>query len=142
MKACVLDASVVTRWWFDEADTSLSGQSMSFLRAHRAGTLAIHVPDLLLIEVGNAFWKLVRFSGWPLAAARSALDQLGYADLAVHASADLVAAAFEIAASHGITVYDAIYVCLAAGLDLPLFTADDRLVGKIGAAFPFVRSIA
>ncbi len=142
MIACVADASVVARWWCRETDTSRPDGAISLLRALKAGTLSIHVPDLLPIEVGNAMWKLVRFGGWNIASARAALGQLQEIPLTVHhVTVELVGTAFDVASSHGITVYDAMYVCLAARLDLPLLTADDRLVRKIGPSFPFVRSI-
>ncbi len=142
MKACVLDASVVARWWFRDEDLHLANRAASIRGAMHEGRIAAHVPDLCAIEVANAMWKLTRFSGWPVAAAREAVGQIDALGLRVHPSAPILSTALDLSVQFGVTVYDAVYVCLALSLEVPLFTADEKLVRKVGASLPFVRSIA
>jgi predicted nucleic acid-binding protein len=137
----VLDASVVARFWFSEQDVELADAAYAFLRARAEGRIELHAPDLMLVEVGNALWKMARFQGWPLAAARSAASQLPGLGFELHpAERDLVAAV-DIALDHGVTVYDALYVSLARRLGAPLYTTDQRLVRSVGRDFPEVRPL-
>jgi len=48
----------------------------------------------------------------------------------------LIKDAFDIATAFGQTVYDSIYVALAAASGAPLVTADERLLKALGASFP------
>jgi predicted nucleic acid-binding protein len=134
--ACVLDASVVARFWFDEGDASLADAAAAFLVARATDRVELHAPELMLCEVGNVLWKAARFQGWPSAAARRAVSQLPDIGFEIHsASADLDAAV-GIALDYGVTVYDALYLALARRLAAPLYTADARLVRAVGADFP------
>jgi predicted nucleic acid-binding protein len=141
MKAeCVLDASVVARFWFCEEDSPGADAASALLRAHAAGDLLIHAPDLLFPEVASALWKMVRFRGWPGAAARTATAQLVDLGLVAHPSSGIVGDALGLALDLGVTVYDAMYGALAFRLSLPLFTGDRRLARALAGSVE-VRSI-
>lgn len=142
MKEVVLDASVVARFWMNDPDVPLASRAAGLRESHGRSELEIHVPDLLDLEVTNVFWKLTRFSGWPIAAALAAVSQLEEMDMVRHPSRESsLEHVLDLAVKHGVTVYDAIYVCLAADLELPMITADERLVHKVGPSFPFVTSL-
>jgi predicted nucleic acid-binding protein len=51
-------------------------------------------------------------------------------------TAPLIRDAFAIAMEFSQTVYDSIYVALAAASAAPLVTADERLLNALGAWFP------
>jgi predicted nucleic acid-binding protein len=140
-RACVLDASVVARFWFDDDDLDLAGAAAGFLAAHAAGKLAIHAPDLLLGEVGNALWKMARFHGWPPVAARRAASQLAALDFHLHPAGRDLEAAVDVALDHGTTVYDALYLALARRIGAPCYTADRKLVRAVGRDFPELRLV-
>jgi len=93
--------------------------------------LELWIPDLCLLEVGNALRKQrlsdKRFTRKHLAAAVSDLLELGPV---VVSSAVLVEGAVEFA--DNLTFYDASYVVLAAARRLPLCTLD-RGLAKIAA---------
>lgn len=60
--------------------------------------------------------------------ARFFVQQLGQLALLASPAQALAGEALDIALAHDITAYDATYVALAQQLDLPLITADARLV--------------
>jgi hypothetical protein len=45
--------------------------------------------------------------------------------------ADLMPRAFAIAVAHMVTIYDSLYVALAETRDIPLVTADERLIRRL-----------
>ena len=51
---------------------------------------------------------------------------LSQSNIMMHPQSDLLDAALDLAAAHGISVYDAVYLALAKSLGLPLFTLDKR----------------
>jgi predicted nucleic acid-binding protein len=140
-QACVLDASVVVKWWFSEDEVVLAGAAQAFLSAYHAGELDIHAPDLLYAEVGNVLWKATRLRSWPPLAARQAVRDLVGLGLSAHPMSGLLPGAFELAAAYGITVYDASYVALARRLGVPCYTADRRLIRAVGDSIPEVREL-
>ena len=50
----VLDASVITKWFFEEEDTD---QALKLLEKHKLETIQINVPVLLFFEFGNTVVK-------------------------------------------------------------------------------------
>jgi predicted nucleic acid-binding protein len=136
--ACVLDASVVVKWWFSEDEVILANAAQTFLKAYDAGDLVIHAPDLLYAEVGNVLWKATRLRNWPPLAARQAVKDLIGLGLSAHPMSGLLPGAFDLASAHGITVYDASYVALARRLGVPCYTADRRLIRAVGDSIPEV----
>jgi predicted nucleic acid-binding protein len=127
--ACVVDASVGIKLVVTEA---LSTEAHA-LFAHLSGDPAARfsVPDLFDLECANVLWKQVRRSGYPLVDAQLNLATL--IALALHRLpvTTLAPDALAIAASHGISTYDACYVAAAQRLGVPLITADSKLVGKM-----------
>ena len=45
--------------------------------------------------------------------------------------ADLMVRAFAISAARTVTIYDSLYVALAEKRDIPMFTADERLIRRV-----------
>jgi predicted nucleic acid-binding protein len=119
----VVDASVAFMWFREEAESPLADAVLV------AGPLV--APDLLLAEVGNACWKSVRRGEIEVADAAAIVRGLpaylarlvGLGQLAERASA--------IAHEVGHPIYDCFYLALAERVDLPLVTADRRLVQRL-----------
>ncbi|MBM3499582.1 MAG: type II toxin-antitoxin system VapC family toxin [Armatimonadetes bacterium] len=120
----VVDASVAVKWFLDEPG-SLEA------RALLDGSRSLAVPDLIYAEVGNVLWKHVRRGTLTGEEAQAVLEGLGQAPWSVQSAASLVAAALEIAAQTGCTVYDGLYLALAIGRDGVLVTADRRLYERV-----------
>lgn len=83
--------------------------------------------DLFDVECANALWKRVRRERWPLEAAEQALIRVLGLPVRRVAAAEFVSDALRLAATLGLSVYDACYVALALASGLPLVTADRRL---------------
>jgi predicted nucleic acid-binding protein len=121
--AFVLDASVLVEFltpgsYEDAADRLMSGIGWR-------EPLALFAPDLILLEATNAFRKLEMRNAISQRAASRAVSQLAQLAIATVASSALFEKAWLL--RKRLTVYDAVYVVLARGLELPLVTADRRL---------------
>ncbi len=123
----VLDASVVLKWFVEEEG---SKQAAELLHEHVKGKVRIVVPDLLVYEITNA----LRFSGgFSAREVREIIDALWALDLYIVApQPDEMHSALTLSFSRGISVYDAVYVALAAELGLPFVTADRKLLSRLG----------
>jgi predicted nucleic acid-binding protein len=121
VSAYVADASVAVKWYVPEI------HSDEALRLLEPGN-ELHVPDLMHAEVGNILWKKSRRGELTAPEARRITRAILVAPLRVHPTASLLDGALDIALRLDRTVYDALYVALAVALDVPLVTADRRLV--------------
>jgi predicted nucleic acid-binding protein len=92
-------------------------------------------PTLIYAEVANALLQLHRH-GLSIDRARAALDAMHAHDANARPVESLVRAAWAMALSRSLTVYDACYVVLAEALDVPLVTADRRLAEATRNAVP------
>lgn len=129
----VLDTSVIIKWFRQEE--VLAEQALALRDAYLKGAVVISVPslaayelanvlryksDLTTIQVQEAVWSLFEME----------LDWLS-------PSGEMMRRTVEIARLYETTVYDATFVALAEGLNVPFITADERLVRRL--ALPFVR---
>lgn len=67
---------------------------------------------------------------------RAGVARLTTLPLVLSPTAGLLAGAFELAATHRQTIYDALYLALAIRLGCPLVTADRRFYNAIAPDFP------
>ena len=130
---CVMDASVAIKLFLLEDYTT---QVQEFF-LHAGQDTVMHAPDLLPIECVNILWKQIWRNGYELAQAqRDLADLLTLKELQWYATNGLLPTALHIATTYHISTYDACYVALAEQLNLPLLTADNKLVSKL-ATSPF-----
>lgn len=123
MTARVVDASVAIKWLLPEDHSEAARRLLT-------EKYALSAPDLLFAEVGNVLWGRVRWKELTVERAGLLVASLAAAPLEVHGSASLVPAALDLAVETGVTVYDALYVCLA-GVRGPLVTADKKLIARL-----------
>ena len=130
----VIDASLTAAWLLAEKNFSATTDLLDLLS--RDSLLA---PPHWLTEVGNAIRKAVRTHRILSEDVRSIVAVLTSLDVAIvpplrmSEVTDLVHFALE----HGLSVYDAAYVRLAAARQVPLATLDDAMktaARKIGVA--------
>jgi predicted nucleic acid-binding protein len=99
-------------------------------------------PDLLVVELGNLLWVRSTLRGHisenQAAEAYESFLALG---LDLRPSSTVATAALKLAAEGNHKVYDMMYVALARREGCELITADEKLINKLGARFPFVRWI-
>ena len=124
MSSLVLDASVVVKWFIperhSEAARRLLGQPDEYV-----------APDLLFAEAANAVWKKVRRGELDGRAAAALVSDICRSAVEAVPSRALAADAYAIAAATGRTVYDGLYLALAARLKTRLVTADERLFNAL-----------
>ncbi len=132
----VIDASVAVKWFIGEPD---SPAAHHLLDAHIVGTSTIVAPDLLIYEVSNALLHNSTFSAAEIQRSAERLYELELEFIAP--SVEVVTAAIALASSKKrLTFYDALYVALARHLELPLYTADRKLLSKL-QGFSFAHHI-
>lgn len=121
----VVDASVVVKWLVYE-----EGTDRALTLAERAvdGEIELHTTDLCFAECANSIWRMVtRQQSLTRERGLTALSRLAKMPIPGAPSHYLLAFAYAVAVETGMTVYDALYVALAAALGGTVLTADRRL---------------
>jgi predicted nucleic acid-binding protein len=96
------------------------------------------ISGFTLLEVANAWWKLVRFASVEPEFAATVIDKVARLPLRVADPNPHTGRAFQLAVEFTITVYDARYLALAEALSIPLVTADRHLVKIIDPRFQII----
>lgn len=116
----VVDSSVVVKWFFDEPHSEEA-------RAALDDRYDLHAPELMPLEVDNVLCKRVRRGEIPESIARDIRAALGEFPVQSHPLGPLLEPAFELALSVGASLYDCVFVALAALLGSRVVSADLRL---------------
>ncbi len=120
----MVDASVAVKWTVPE---TFSEAALDLLR----GAEAIHAPEHWLAEAANTLWaKFARRQELTRDEMLRRIADLTEAPILTTRLTELARPAGEIAAGLDVTIYDALYIALAAVRDLPFVTADRKLVAK------------
>lgn len=123
----VVDSSVLIKW-IKTRDEELVQEARSLLAQIERRQLEVHVPALLLYEVGNILLLKTRVSRRQLENAIDHLEDLPFV-VAPPATALLKRAA-RLGRRFRLTFYDASFLALAVELDCPFVTADRRLAAQ------------
>ena len=126
MGSCVLDASVVTKWFLDEVGSKAA-------RALQGAHLEMAAPQFLFLELANVLWKQVRKGALDVAAGSKILSTLEEAPIQWQEDALLFHDAFLLAADTGRTAYDCLYLALARRKGSPLITADRKFFDAVSS---------
>ncbi len=125
---CVVDASVAIKLFLRE---ELSDRAAAlFAQLTTSPPASFYVPDHFFIECANVLWKYVRFYGHDREAALQDLMDLRQLPWNSLATRELAQASLALGLDRGIAAYDAAYVVLAQSLELPLVTADEKLLRR------------
>lgn len=122
----VCDASVVLKWFHDEGEQGVEEARM-LLAAHRAGQLTAWILDLTFYELGNVF---LRALGWSAAEVAAQLDDVRAICAVLAPSGDELRLAAQLAETHTLTFYDAVYAAAARSHGAALATADEALLAS------------
>ena len=125
----VVDASVALKWYVTEPDSGAA-------RAVFAGEEDVIAPELVVAEVCNASWRLLR---------RSEIDRTQHGRIAREIAdmfsrllplRPLTPRAAGLAHDLDHPVYDCFYLALSEAQDAPMVTADRKLMAKLaGTSF-------
>jgi predicted nucleic acid-binding protein len=117
----VVDASVAAKLYFIEAGSVLAQTTVR-------GADRLIAPDLLFLEMASLAVRKVKRSMASLEQGALAVNSLGALLDETIAAAALAPRAFELAAAHRFSAYDAAYLALAELRDFQVLTADAALV--------------
>ena len=123
----VVDASVVAKLFISEDGSDAA-------RALANSDVRFVAPDFVLVELANVAVKRLRRReiSRELAERMTATSRSFFRELAPAAS--LTGRAFELAADHGLSTYDAVYVALGEARRCDVVTSDLRLIARAAAA--------
>ena len=125
----VVDASVAVKFSVEELG---SAEALELIRTEPS----LVAPDLILTEVANAYWAMVRRSRLLMIHAERHLDDLpSYFDR-LYPTGALIKDALAIAFALRHPVYDCVYLALAARLQCRLITADQKFHAKAVDRYP------
>jgi predicted nucleic acid-binding protein len=133
MTLLVVDASVVSKWFFPEEHSSESQRLLSPRRTLLA-------PDLIWSEVGNIAWKRVRRGEMEADEAAQFIADLIRLPLDTVPTQTLLAPALELAIATDRTVYDCMYLALAVDRKCRFVTADEHFVNALSST-PFAKHV-
>lgn len=127
-KSLIIDASVVAKWLLE--DEQESPQAIRIKDEFLQNKISIQVPVFIYYEVNNLLKSATLSRRIDPGKAFKAYQ--GFLDLRfiVSSSEELLTATLKKALELDISSYDAVYIALAEYLQIPLFTADAKLVKK------------
>lgn len=118
----VLDSSVVVKWLNQENELHFS-QAQQLLKDLEAGKIAIHLPELVKYEVGNALLS----KGLSLPQTKASLTPLCMLPIIWETETQALAhTTLTLATEAKITYYDACFLSLAKHLKAKLITANPK----------------
>jgi len=120
MSVFIVDASVAAKWFFKEDNGE---EALSILDESNQ----LHAPDFLLLEMDSIILKWVRRGAVGPQEGIDIRDALRRYPVQHHPFTSFLDDAFTIASQTGQSIYDCLYVALAAVLHGRMVTADRRL---------------
>jgi predicted nucleic acid-binding protein len=93
---------------------------------------------LIFPEIGHVLWKKARRRRMTREEAEQAFEKFRRVESTVTPSSELIEEAMQMALENGQSPYDCLYVVLSHRSGCPLITADEKLVHRLGTAFPQV----
>jgi predicted nucleic acid-binding protein len=127
----VIDTSVAVKWYIPEA---LSAEAKRYM----AKGIDRHAPDYLPAEAASVVLKRIRTRDPTRRLTRDeghmVLAALKTAPIQFHASRPLIDPSFALAQLVGSSLYDGLFLALAAQLGGQLVTADEKLFEKVQAS--------
>ncbi|OYT31485.1 MAG: PIN domain nuclease [Thermoprotei archaeon] len=127
MNLIVVDASVVVKWFVEE---EYSKDADRIRKDYLNQLIDIAVPSLLKYEVLNALRYSHAFGEDELREVGKALDD--YQFLTIPLREEYLDGTIRRALKHGITIYDASYIAIGDVRRCEVYTADNKLLNKVG----------
>ena len=125
MTRLLIDSSVLIKWLHSDGETEIQ-EARSIRAAHLAGDVEARIIDLALYEVGNVLLRALR---WPSNDVADQLDDLlTICGAPLTMTADWFRLAANLAGEHRLSFYDASWAAAAGALEIPLVSADSRLL--------------
>ncbi|MFG1360358.1 type II toxin-antitoxin system VapC family toxin [Xanthobacter pseudotagetidis] len=132
-RVVLVDASVAVKWLVQEQHVA-----KAIMLLDEADEIT--APQILFGEVANALWKKVRRAEIAADTSLDAIRLLQSYIHVVHPIEEFLTEALTMACAVDHPIYDCLYIACARGLNLPLVTADARLIRKFSSS-PYAASI-
>ena len=123
----VVDTSVLIKW-FKTRGEDLLEEAQQLLKEIERHRVEVHVPALLLYEVGNILLLKTRLGSAALDKAIARLEELPF--LVAPPATPLLRRAVRLGREFGLTFYDASFLALAVELHCPCVTADRQFLER------------
>lgn len=120
MNVLIVDASVAAKWFVEEES---SEAALSVLNKGNQ----LHAPDFLWLEMDSIICKWIRRKAISVEEGSEIRETLGQFPIQLHAFTPCLDTAFTIANQTGQSIYDCLYIALAALLKGRMVTADRKL---------------
>jgi predicted nucleic acid-binding protein len=125
MRQVVLDTSVIAKLFLDEP---YSEKALEIKDGHLSGELEVLAPSLLKYELVNTLiYK--RFKSEEVKEAVEVITDYGFSF--VELDSVTLNRIVELSVKYGITAYDAAYVAVGSLSDADVYTADEKLLGRV-----------
>src|SRR5260370_29529992 len=135
-KICVVDASVVLKWFLPEPDSAAADFLLEKFLIDEVELLA---PDLMLAEAASALWKRAMVRKELSANEATLIDRdLLTLPLSLRASVAVAAAALQAALKYNDSVSYALFCALAIEHRRDFVTAYRALTNQLPVLFPFI----
>ena len=132
----IIDSSVAIKWYLpDESDD----RALKIKSDFADGTILLVVPLLFFYEISNILRTTTKSLRITREDSIKAYQDLMELHFIIYSSKELFTAAFKQALVLDLTAYDANYIVLAEYLQIPFYTADEKLVKK--ASSKLVKSL-
>ncbi len=126
MREIVIDASVVVKWFIEEKD---SDKALLIRDSFIGGKVELYVPTLLYFEVLNALKYSQLFKPSDLEDAGESLENYGFKVITI--KDEMRKHMINAAIDYDLSIYDASYLGLSIGLEMLLYTADEKIIKKL-----------
>jgi predicted nucleic acid-binding protein len=133
MREVVVDASVSAKWVIEEHDSDKAALLLAYD--------ARHAPDHWQAEAVNVLWSKVFRGDLTAADAEERMMLLLRAPVVGTPIQELMPRAFAISVANMVTIYDALYVALAEKRNIPLVTADERLIRRMSGDITLAKQL-
>lgn len=134
----VVDSSVLIKWFKSRNEEFLT-EARYLLKEVDKRSIQVHVPALLLYEVGNILLLKTRLGTSALDRVLNQLENLPF--IIAPPATLLLKRATRLGREFGLTFYDASFLALAVELDCLFITADRHLFERV-RAIPHVRHLS
>jgi len=134
----VVDTSVLIKW-IKTKDEELLEEARRLLRQVETKPIDVHVPALLLYEIGNILLLKTDLAAPELDQTINDLESLPF--IVAPPATPLLRRAAGVGKQYNLTFYDASFLALAIELDCLLITADGRFFNRI-KSLPRVRHLS
>lgn len=132
----IIDSSVVAKWLFPE---ELHEQAMAVRQDWASSIVELIAPDLIFTEVSNIVWKKQRLGLIAEEEGTNAVANLLALSIPTVEPQVILPKAYSLARLFDRTVYDALYLALAALMQARFVTADLRLYNAVSSKLGFVQ---